>query len=162
MVDFCTFHELRNNEQFSKQEEIYKFAWEARGHKSNIDYFKTSTKILNIIQDIRVYRRDEIGSDHYLLCPEVNFPPRWLNKSNKKNPLKQEEFFNLGLLNNNNNNNYYYYYYYYKRDQFVSIVKSQESTQPNINSIIKTAAKITEELSQPIRRMTQNRMEYNT
>ena len=37
----------------------------------------------------------------------------------------------------------------YKKDQFVSIVKSQESTQPYMNSIIKTAAKITEELSQP-------------
>ena len=37
----------------------------------------------------------------------------------------------------------------YRKDQFVSIVKSQESTQPNMNSIIKTAAKITEELSQP-------------
>ena len=31
----------------------------------------------------------------------------------------------------------------------MNIVKSQESTQPNMNSIIKTAAKITEELSQP-------------
>ena len=37
----------------------------------------------------------------------------------------------------------------YKKDQFVNIVKSQESTQPNINSITKTATKITEELSQP-------------
>ena len=37
----------------------------------------------------------------------------------------------------------------YKEDQFVSIAKSQESTQPNMNSIIKTAAKITEESSQP-------------
>jgi len=36
-----------------------------------------------------------------------------------------------------------------KKDQFVSIVKSQESTRPNMNSIIKTAPKITEELSQP-------------
>ena len=32
----------------------------------------------------------------------------------------------------------------YKEDQFVNIVKSHESTQPNVNSIIKTAAKITE------------------
>ena len=30
----------------------------------------------------------------------------------------------------------------YKKDQFLNIVKSQESTQPNMNSIIKTAAKI--------------------
>ena len=37
----------------------------------------------------------------------------------------------------------------YKEDQFVNIVKSYESTQPTMNSIIKTAAKITEELGQP-------------
>ena len=37
----------------------------------------------------------------------------------------------------------------YKKDQFVNIIKSQESTHPNMNSIIKTAAKITEEVSQP-------------
>ena len=36
----------------------------------------------------------------------------------------------------------------YKKDQFVNIFKSHESTQPNTNSIIKTTAKITEELSQ--------------
>ena len=41
--------------------------------------------------------------------------------------------------NNNNNNN---------KDQFVNIVKSHESTQPDMNSIIKTVATITEELSQ--------------
>ena len=37
----------------------------------------------------------------------------------------------------------------YKQDQFVYIVKSHDSTQPNMSSLIKTAAKITEELSQP-------------
>ena len=37
----------------------------------------------------------------------------------------------------------------YKEDQFVNIVKSHESTPPNVNSIIKTAANITEELCQP-------------
>jgi hypothetical protein len=36
----------------------------------------------------------------------------------------------------------------YKENQFVNIVKSHESAQPNMNSTIKTAAKITEELSQ--------------
>jgi len=44
-------------------------------------------------------------------------------------------------LNNSNNNN--------NKDQSVNIVKSHENTQPDMNSIIKTAAKITEELSQP-------------
>jgi hypothetical protein len=37
----------------------------------------------------------------------------------------------------------------YKEHQFVNIVKSHKSTQPNLNSIIKTAAKFKEELSQP-------------
>jgi len=37
----------------------------------------------------------------------------------------------------------------YKEDQFVNIAKNRESTLPNMNSIIKTIAKITEELSQP-------------
>ena len=37
----------------------------------------------------------------------------------------------------------------YTEDQFVNIAKIHENTQPNMNSIIKTAAKIKEELSQP-------------
>jgi hypothetical protein len=43
---------------------------------------------------------------------------------------------------------YTYHNTKYKEDQFVSIVKFNESTQPNMNSIIKSAAKIIEELSQ--------------
>ena len=42
---------------------------------------------------------NEIDSDHYLLCAKANFPPRWLNKGNKKAPLKQEESFKVRLLN---------------------------------------------------------------
>jgi len=37
----------------------------------------------------------------------------------------------------------------YKEDEFVNIVKSHDNTQPNMNSIIKTATQITQELSQP-------------
>jgi hypothetical protein len=37
----------------------------------------------------------------------------------------------------------------YKGDQFVNIVKNHESTQPNMNSIVKLAAKITEDSNQP-------------
>ena len=36
----------------------------------------------------------------------------------------------------------------YKEDQFVNTVKVHESTQPNMNSILKSAAKIIEELIQ--------------
>jgi hypothetical protein len=37
----------------------------------------------------------------------------------------------------------------YKVDQIVNIVKIYKSTQPTVNSIIKTAAKIAEELTPP-------------
>jgi len=50
----------------------------------------------------------------------------------------------------------------YKEDQFVNTFKSHESTQPIMNSIIKTAAKITEEFIQPNEKSDANRMEYNT
>ena len=45
----------------------------------------------------------------------------------------------------------------YKEDQFVHIVKNHESTQPNINSVLKLATKIIEELRQPHVKM----MEHN-
>jgi len=56
-------------------------------------------KISKVIQDITLYRSNELDSDHYLLCAKVNFPPRFLNKGNKKAPLKQEESFKVRLLN---------------------------------------------------------------
>ena len=37
----------------------------------------------------------------------------------------------------------------YKEDQFVNIVKNHESTQPNMNSVLKIATRIMEELSEP-------------
>jgi len=49
-----------------------------------------------------------------------------------------------GIKSNNSNNNYNN-----NKDQSVNIVKSHENTQPDMNSIIKTAANITEDLSQP-------------
>jgi len=99
LIDFCTFNNLKIMNTFFKDKEFHKFTWEARGHKSIIDYFITNMKTSNVIQHIRVYRSNKIDSDHYLLCAKLNFPPRWLNKSNKKAPLKQEEFFKVRLLN---------------------------------------------------------------
>jgi len=49
----------------------------------------------------------------------------------------------------------------HKLDKFVNIVKSYESTQPTMNTIIKTAVKIAEELINQMRKVTQNRKEYN-
>jgi len=99
LLDFCIFNNLKIMNTFFKHKEIHKFTWEARGHQSIIDYFITNMKTSKVIKDIRVYRSNEIDSDHYLLCAKVNFPQRWLNKGNKKAPLMQEKFFKVRLLN---------------------------------------------------------------
>jgi len=99
LIDFYIFNILKIMNTFFKHKEIHKFTWDARGHKSIIDYFITNMKTSKVIPDIRVYRSNEIDSDHCLLCAKVNFPPRWLNKSNKNVLLKLEEFFKVRLLN---------------------------------------------------------------
>jgi hypothetical protein len=43
----------------------------------------------------------------------------------------------------------------YAEDQFVNIFKSHEIIQPNMNSTIKTAAKVAEKLNQSMRSVTQ-------
>jgi len=75
LIDFCTSNNLNIMNTFFKHKEIHKFTWETRGHKSIIDYFIKNMKTSKVIQDIRVYRNNEIDSDHYLLCAKVNFPP---------------------------------------------------------------------------------------
>ena len=98
LIDFCTFNNLKIMNTFFKHIEIHKYTWEARGHKSIIDYFITNMKVSKVIQNIRVYISNDTDSDHYLLCANVNFPTPWLNRSNKKAPLKQKEFLKVRLL----------------------------------------------------------------
>jgi hypothetical protein len=49
-----------------------------------------------------------------------------------------------------------------KEDQFENIVKSHESNQPTVNSTIKTAAKIVEELNQTYENSDKKNMAHNT
>ena len=60
LIDFCTFNNLKIMNTFFKHKEIHKFTWEARGHKSIIDYFITNMKTSKVIQNIRVYRSNEL------------------------------------------------------------------------------------------------------
>jgi len=54
LINICTFNNLKIMDTFIKHKEIHKFAWEARGCKSIIDYFITNTKTSKLIQDIKV------------------------------------------------------------------------------------------------------------
>jgi len=50
----------------------------------------------------------------------------------------------------------------YTEDQFLNIVKNHESNQPNMNSTIKVAAKVAEELTQSNENSDIKRKAYNT
>ena len=64
-------------------------------------------------------------------------------KEGERGLVQKEAAYNAEIINIAE-----YFNTNYKEDQFVNIVKSHENTQPNMNSTIKTAAKITQELSQ--------------
>jgi hypothetical protein len=91
LINFCTFNNLKVINTFITHIEVHKFTCEARGQKSIIDYFITNMKTSKLIQYTTVYRSNEIDSDHYLLCAKVSFLIQWLNRSNKKLPLKEKE-----------------------------------------------------------------------
>jgi len=48
-LDFCTYNNLKILNTFFKHKDIRKFNWEARGHKSIIEYFITNLKPSKVI-----------------------------------------------------------------------------------------------------------------
>lgn len=100
LIDFCTFNQLKIMNTYFRHKDIHKFTWEARGHKSIIDYCITNSKMAKVIQDIRVYRGIELNTDHYLLGAKIDFPPRWVNTKIMTTVIKKpEEFYKTKLLN---------------------------------------------------------------
>ena len=89
LIDCCTFNNLKNNKQFFKHKEIHKFTCEARGHKSIVDCFITNMKISKAIQDIRVYRSNEMGTDRYcvIVC-NSRFSTTMVEQEYQRDPIK--------------------------------------------------------------------------
>ena len=65
LIDFSTFNNSKIMNTFFKHKEIHKFTCETRGHKSIVDCFITNMKTSKVIQDIRVYRSNEMATDRY-------------------------------------------------------------------------------------------------
>jgi len=70
---FCAFNKLKITNSFYRHKYIYKFTWEARGTKSIIDYIIINDRLKNNIEDTRVFRGSEIGSDHMLVESKFKF-----------------------------------------------------------------------------------------
>jgi hypothetical protein len=43
--------------------------------RSIIDYVIANEKAAKLIKDVRVYRRADLNTNHFLLCTKLQFPP---------------------------------------------------------------------------------------
>ena len=76
LIEFCKQHKLRIYNSFFQHKEIHKFTWErpSINQKSIIDYIISKQDTPLTIQDVRVKRGFDCGSDHYLVIGKVLLP----------------------------------------------------------------------------------------
>lgn len=103
-IQICEQMDLRIENTFFDHKKIHKFTWhnESRKLESVIDYVVTRQRSTVKVQDVRVYRGAECGSDHHLLKAICTFP--WVGlkkrdrKSNESHNTLKEEHFKVELL----------------------------------------------------------------
>lgn len=93
---FASFNELKITNTFFRKRDIHKYTWTARGQRSLIDYVLVNNKMKSLVQDVRVFRGSEIGSDHFLVIAEVKLQTKW--KRNKPKDRNKEEVYKVYLL----------------------------------------------------------------
>jgi hypothetical protein len=81
----------------SGKKEIQKYTWSARGSKTIIDYVIVNRRLKNLVQDIKVFRGSDIGSDHFLVTSRINLLSRWKQKTNNSK-LANEYVYKVYLL----------------------------------------------------------------
>ena len=86
LVDFCRANQLIVSNTFFQHKDAHKYTREvtSRDEKSIIDYIIIAEKDKKLIQDVRVYRSPEIGSDHFLLTGKLKVS----NDKNDQKPVK--------------------------------------------------------------------------
>ena len=78
LLRFCVENELRIMNTHFEHKKIHKFTWKCpgRGLQSIIDYFLVREDMKRIVNDVRVIRGAEIGSDHHLVVMKVKLTKR--------------------------------------------------------------------------------------
>jgi exonuclease III len=80
--EFASFNDFKTANIFFRKKEIYKYTWSARGSKCTIDYIIVNRRLKNLVQDIKIFRGSDIGSDHFLATSRINLLSRWKQQSN--------------------------------------------------------------------------------
>ncbi|KAJ4431148.1 hypothetical protein ANN_19743 [Periplaneta americana] len=84
LKDFCAHNEMRITNSYFNHREIHKFTWSQRGLRSIIDYVLVNRKLVSSIQDTRVFRGSDFGSDHFLLVAKLVLFKRWWRTRTKE------------------------------------------------------------------------------
>ena len=79
------------------QNEIHKYTWSARGPKTIINYITVNRRLQNLVQDVKIFRGNDIGSDHFLVTAQINLLSRKKQKSNN-GKLANEFVYKVYLL----------------------------------------------------------------
>lgn len=69
LIQLCKEHEYKITNTYFAHKDVHKYTWEhpTKSLKSIIDLILVKQKHKITIKDVRVYRKPECGSDHYLL-----------------------------------------------------------------------------------------------
>jgi exonuclease III len=74
--EFVSFNDLKITNTFFRKKDIHKYTWSARGSKSISDYIIVKRRLKNLVQDIKIFRGSDIGSDHFLVTSRINLSSR--------------------------------------------------------------------------------------
>jgi len=82
LQEFASFNDFKIAKNFYRKKEIHKYTWSARGSKTIIGYIVVKRRLKNLVQDIKIFRHSDVGSDHYLLTTPTDLSSRREQQSN--------------------------------------------------------------------------------
>ena len=86
---------MKITNSFYEHNNIHTDTWSARNSKAVTDYFIANRKLSELSRDVRVYRRSDIRSDHFLTLTKLRFLPKWLHLP--KNNARKEKILHYKI-----------------------------------------------------------------
>ena len=93
LIEMCREHRLKIMNGFYKHKNIHKYTWcqHTRQLKSIIDYVICRQNTKMYIEDVKVQRGAECGSDHYMLRAKIYFPFRHVQRTQNQNQESDDQ-----------------------------------------------------------------------
>jgi len=88
-TSFCNLNNVSISNTFFRHKLIHKFTWLSPDHntRKKLDYISINNRWRSSLQDVRVFRGADYGSDHFLLTGKMKLKFKRLTKSCKQKSL---------------------------------------------------------------------------